>query len=198
MAYTNYTTRRKLSSRLEQLLSSVKDCSGEYEYEQDYEKVLEKLQHTNPFSVLVFYERSDSRCSIAQSKQLNPHVPKRILTGGFASYEQFYFIPELKESRRGNYLGSGYRSTQSVYALALAQLSQTQNVPTHILLCDRKHKVNQVLSSRTLIVQPHEVLQTVSYEVADEILKNTRKAYAQRGKNYDVIESIAVTRTPRR
>ena len=183
-----YTQRNELPEKLEQLLISVKNYKGEYEYEHNYEKVFEKLQNTNPFSVLVFYENPKQKISSAKIKKINPNVPDRMLSN-MASYVQFYFTPELEEMRLGTYLGSGYRSTQSTYALALSSLSDTTNVPTYVLIYDNQNKIKHVLSSKELIVQPHEVLQNVEKAEADKILHSTIKAYALRNEDYS-IESI--------
>src|SRR3989344_1447540 len=133
-----YRIRNELPRSLEETLSSVKGFRGEYESEPDYSKVLERIKDTNPFSVLVFYETPEKRISLAQRKKLNPSVPGRILSG-IAGYVQFYFTPELEEMRIGAWIGSGYRSTQSTYALALARLSSRIDVPTHILIYDRQN-----------------------------------------------------------
>ena len=175
----DYKTRNELSLSLEKRLASVKRFQGEYEREQDYLKVLERIKDTNPFSVLVFYEPQESKLSLPKRKKLNPSVPERILTF-HANYAQFYFMPESGEMRVGTYLGSGYRSTQSAFALALALLSEEKDIPTHVLISDRQNKIKHVLSSEKLIVQPHEVTQTVDRETADRILKNTVQAYERR------------------
>jgi len=190
-----YTTRNKLPKDLEQTLSSVKNFQGEYEYERDYLKVFEKIKNTNPFSVLVFYEYPQAKISLAQRKKLNPYVPERMLEF-FASYAQFYFIPELKEMRLGSNPGSGYRSTQSTYALALALFSKKREVPTDILILNQKGIIEHVLSSQKLIVQPHEVVQNVTLEIADKILKDTTKAYGRR--NEELIDGIYLVEPKRK
>jgi DNA-binding HxlR family transcriptional regulator len=186
-----YTKRRDLPEKLEQLLASVKDYKGEYEYESDYMKVYDELQGTNPFSVLVFYELSKKKTSFAKIKKLNPNIPERLLASSLV-YEQFYFIPETEERRVGGYPGSGYRQTQSVYALSLALMSKDIDVPTHLLIYDQNNKMQHVLSSRELIVQPHEVLQTVDLETSNEILKDTIKAYGSRSEDFQLVKNIFV------
>jgi len=173
---SDLNNRDEVPQDLQVLLESVKPYEGEYEYERDYRKVYEKLKDTNPFSVLVFYENyfEHTQAKIRQRKKLNPFMPERMLAG-FARYIQFYFTPELEEMRLGCSSGSGYRSTQSTYALSLAQLPR--DVPTHILILDTQEKVNHVHSSPTLIIQPHEVIPNESTE-ANRILKDTTKAYS--------------------
>ena len=85
--------------------------------------------------------------------------------------------PELKESRVGTYLGSGYRSTQSTYALALSMLSKIIDIPTDIIIIDENNSPRYIKHSKKLIVQPHEVTQNVSLELADRMLEDTIKAY---------------------
>lgn len=184
-----YSIRSTIPKSLEQILSSVKNFQGEYEYEKDYLALYNTLENTNPFSVLVFYEQPSSKMSISKQKKLNPNIPERMLFQ-FASYVQFYFTPELEERHLGTYMGSGYRSTQSTYALALALLSETKNIPTHILIFDNQYTFNHVLSSEKLIVQPHEVGETVERGVANKLLEHTIKAYSLR--NNERIESIYI------
>ncbi|MFH1456240.1 MAG: hypothetical protein ABIF40_04800 [archaeon] len=185
---TDFKNRDDVPKDLQTLLNSIKKYQGEYEYERDYLKVYEKLKDTNPFSVLVFYENHFERTQkkVRQRKKLNPFMPERMLAG-FARYIQFYFTPELEEMRLGSNPGSGYRVTQRVYALSLAKLSETKDIPTHILLLDKDETVKHVYSSPTLIVQPHEVILNESSE-AYRILKNTTKAYSRTKE--DLIESI--------
>lgn len=173
------TNRRDLPKSLERRIIEVKDYEGCYEREHDWEKVLKKLEGTNPFSIIVFYE---------SDRKAKTPVEKVIVGGSTRRYGQFYFIPELEQRREGATMGSGYRNTQSVYACALSQMSQ--QVPTHILIYGKK--LYHVLSSRSLIVQPHEVVGGyVSVEEADEILKDTRKAVAHRGiRNMHKVTSI--------
>lgn len=178
-----YTKRNKLSSKLEEVLISVKNFKGEYEHERDYKAVFERIKDTNPFSVLVFYESLQGHKSLAKIKGKNPFAPEKILFP-IGRYSQFYFIPEYQEMRVGSYVGSGYRSTQSVYALALALLSKKKKVPTHILILDNQATLKQIVSSSELIVQPHEVTQTVEKKVADKILKHTISAYAVGEKDH--------------
>ncbi len=168
------SSRRPLPKSLEKRILEVKDYEGEYEYERDYLKVLDRIKETNPFSILVFYE--SHRKARTQAEKV---------VRGSCMYEQFYFIPELRQRRRGNWMGSGYRTTQSVYACALSMMPQ---VPTHILIYGKE--LHHVLSSRTLVVQPHDVTQEVRREEADDILKDTRKAFAIR--KGDDVESILV------
>src|SRR3989344_5958839 len=176
VSYQTYTTRDELPKSLEERLSSVKYFQGHYEMERDYLKVFTKVKKTNPFSVLVFYESPQKKMSLAKRKKLNPYIPEMMLSG-IAQYVQFYFIPELREMRLGTYIGSGYRSTQSTYALALARLSERKDISTHILICDQQNAIRLVLSSPRLIVQPHEVVETVDKKIADRILRNKIKAY---------------------
>jgi hypothetical protein len=187
----DFTKRKDLPKKLEHLLASVKGYQGEYEYEGDYMKVYDKLQGTNPFSVLVFYEMSKKKTSFSKIKKLNPNMPERILANS-QSYVQFYFIPETEEMRVGTYIGSGYRQTQSVYALSLALMSKDIDVPTHLLIYDRDNKMKHVFSSQELIVQPHEVLQTVDLETSDEVLKNTIKGYGSRSEDFQLVNKIFI------
>jgi hypothetical protein len=187
----DFTKRHDLPDKLEELLTSVKGYQGEYEYEGDYMKVYDKLQGTNPFSVLVFYEMTDKKTSFSKIKKLNPNIPERILANSQA-YVQFYFIPETEEMRTGTYIGSGYRQTQSVYALSLALMSKDIDIPTHLLIYDRNNKMKHVFSSRELIVQPHEVLQTVDLETSDKILKDTIKAYGSRSEDYKLVRNVFI------
>jgi hypothetical protein len=52
--------------------------------------------------------------------------------------------------------------------------------------------MKHVLSSRELIVQPHEVLQTVDLETSNEILKDTIKAYGSRSEDFQLVKNIFV------
>lgn len=172
--------RKPIPERLEKKLADVKGYTGEYEYEHDFEKVYKKLLGTHPFSVLVFYENAYTKMNKKQCKRVqkeNPNFPGRMLFGS-AFYEQFYFTPELEESRVGTYLGSGYRSTQSTYALALSMLSKTIDIPTDIVIIDENNSPRHIKYSKKLIVQPQEVTQNVSLELAEEMLGNTIKAYS--------------------
>ena len=162
----------ELPSELEDKLESVKNYSGEYEYGDNYLALLENLRGKNPFSVLVFYERGE--VGWEEKKTLNPKMPERML-GWDAQYAQFFYIPEDEQVRLGSYVGSGYRQTQSVYALALASLNR--EVATDVLVLNQDGKMRHALSSDRLIVQPHEVLQTVDHETKDNVLKNTTSAY---------------------
>lgn len=190
MKRKKYFKRRDLSKRLKKTLCSAKGYEGEYEYDE-YEKLLEKLRDTNPFSVLVFYEQG-KRLGLGKKKKLNPDMPERILTADSSRYSQFYFIPETNEMRIGNYWGSGYRNVQSLYIRTLAEISKKRDIPTHILVKEAGHEVRHVLSSRTLVVQPHEIMQTLHDRAyASEILKNIRTAYVSRNiENCDLIDYI--------